>query len=511
MAKRLTMKKIREILRQKWVLGSSHRDVARSLGVSVGAVSSAVARATHAGLTWSDVEALGEVELEHRLFGGEVEPGASRPLPNFQYVHAERRRPGVTLDLLHLEYLQEHPDGYRYTRFCDLYREWLGRRGLTMRQVYIAGEHTFVDYSGKKPCIVDRDTGEVTEVELFVAVLGASNYTYAEATRTQQSPEWIRSHTNAVEYFGGVTRAFTPDQLKSGVTKSCWYEPTIQRTYQDWAEYYGTAIVPARPGKPKDKAKVENGVLIAQRWILACLRNETFYSIAELNVRIAELLERLNTRTMRHYGASRRELFERLDKPAMRPLRRERYEYAEWAEAGVGPNYHVLVGHHHYSVPHSLYRERLDVRTTATTVEVFFKGRRITSHVRSYVRNGYTTKKEHMPKAHQKHLEWTPTRMVSWGQSVGPNTAALITAILADRPHPEQGYKSCLGILRLGKKYGNERLEAACGRAHTSGARSYRHVDSILKRGLDRMPLDSRDDEPQPLHHENIRGPETYR
>jgi transposase len=511
MAKRLTMKKTREILRQKWVLGCSHRDVARSLGVSIGAVSSAVSRATHAGLAWSDVEAIGERELEHRLFGGDVEPGASRSLPNFQYVHAERRRPGVTLELLHLEYLQEHPDGYRYTRFCDLYREWLGRRGLTMRQVYVAGEYTFVDYSGKKPHIVDRKTGEVIEVELFVAVLGASNYTYAEATRTQQSPEWIRSHVNTVEYFGGVSRAFTPDQLKSGVSKACRYEPTIQRTYQDWAEYYGTAIVPARPGKPKDKAKAENGVRIVQRWILACLRNETFYSLVDLNERIAELLERLNTRVMRHYGASRRELFERLDKPALRPLPLERYEYAEWAEAGVGPNYHVHVAHHHYSVPHSLYRERLDVRYTATTIEVFFKGRRVTSHIRSFVRNGYTTKKEHMPKAHQKHLEWTPTRMVKWGESVGPKTAALITAILAERPHPEQGYKSCLGILRLGKKYGDERLEAACGRAFAVGARSYRHVDSILKRGLDRMPLDSRDDEPQPLHHENIRGPQTYR
>jgi transposase len=511
MAKRLTMTKIREILRQKWELGASHRDVARSLGVSVGAVSSAVARAKHVGLTWADVEHLDEGELDRRLYGPVAKPGASRPMPNMQYIHAERRRPGVTLELLHLEYLEKHPDGYRYTRFCDLYREWLGRRGLTMRQVHLAGDKTFVDYSGKKPTIVDRKTGEVIEVELFVAVLGASNYTYAEATRTQQSADWIASHGRAAAYFRGVTKAYVPDQLRSGVSKPCRYEPVIQRTYQEWAEHYGTAIVPARPKKPRDKAKVEAGVRVAQRWILACLRDEVFYSLAELNERIAELLERLNTRVMKAYGASRRELFERLDKPALRPLPPERYVFAQWAEVGVGPNYHVQVEHHHYSVPFSLYRERLDARYTATTVEVFFKGRRVTSHQRSFVRNGYTTKKEHMPKAHQKHLEWTPTRMIRWGESIGPKTGALIGAMLADRPHPEQGYKSCLGILRLGKKYGDDRLEAACARAYAAGARSYRHVDSILKRGLDKVPLDSNDEQPQTLDHENIRGAENYR
>ena len=424
MAKRLTMRKIREILRQKWLLGSSHRDVARSLGVSVGAVSSAMARAGHVGLGWDDVERLTEDELERRLYGAVAKPGTVRPMPNMQHVHAERRKPGVTLELLHLEYLTEHPDGYRYTRFCDLYRDWLGRRGLTMRQVHRAGAKTFVDYSGKKASIVDRETGEVIEVELFVAVLGASNYTYAETTRTQQIPEWISSHVRAVEYFGGVTRAYVPDQLRSAVSKPCRYEPVIQRTYREWAEHYGTAIVPARPGKPRDKAKVETAVQVAQRWILACLRNEVFYSLAALNERIAELLERLNSRVMKQYGASRRELFERLDQPALRALPHERYAYAEWAEVGVGPNYHVHVAQHHYSMPHSLYRERLDARFTATTVEVFFKGRRITSHQRSYVKNGYTTKKEHMPKAHQKHLEWTPTRMIRWGESIGPMTAS---------------------------------------------------------------------------------------
>ena len=319
--RRLTMTKTREILRQKWVLGRSDREVGRSLGISAGVVGATLRRAEEAGLTqWDEVERLDDAGLEERLYGRKL-PSA-RPQPNFEHIHTERSRPGVTLQLLHHEYLEEHPYGYQYTRFCDLYRDWLKRHRLSMRQIHKAGEKMFVDFAGQRPNLVDPSTGEVTEVELFVAVLGASSYTYAEAVASQKSPEWIRTHTNALEFFGGSTEVYVPDQLKSGVTRASRYEPDIQRTYREMAAHYGAVVIPARPYKPKDKAKVEVAVQVAERWILAVIRNETFSSLTELNARISELLEALNNRKMRAYGASRRELYERLDKPALRPLPR---------------------------------------------------------------------------------------------------------------------------------------------------------------------------------------------
>jgi transposase len=320
-AERLSMRQLKEILRQKWVLGRSHRLIAQSLGVSAGSVGGALCRATAAGLDWSQVEALDESALEAKLYG--PPPGTAsviRPMPDPAYIHAERSRPGVTLELLHLEYLEKHPDGYRYTQFCEVYRRWTKRRRLSMRQVHRAGEELFVDYSGKKPAIVDATTGEVIEVELFVGVLGASNYTYAEATRSQQIGDWIGAHVRYFEFIDGVPRDVVPDQLKSGVTKACRYEPKIQRTYEELAKHYGTTVLPARPAHPKDKAKAERGVQVAQRWILARLRHRTFFSLAELNEAIRELVDELNDRKMKTYGASRRELFERLDRPALRPL-----------------------------------------------------------------------------------------------------------------------------------------------------------------------------------------------
>jgi transposase len=505
------MRSIREVLRQKLVLKKSHREVARSLGLSAGAVGSVMVRAAELELDWAAAEALTEAELEQRLYGPRLAAGAQRPLPDPVYIHNERKRTGVTLELLHLEYLEQHPDGYRYTQFCEVYREWLKKHRLSMRQVHRAGEKLFVDYSGKKPHVVDPDTGEVTDVELFVAVLGASNYTFAEATRTQGGPDWLASNGHALSFIGGVPGALVPDQLKSGVTKSCRYEPGVQRTYEEMAGHYGTAVVPARPGCARDKAKVESGVLVAQRWILARLRNQTFFSLRELNDRIGELLEDLNDRKMRLYGASRRELFERLDKPALRPLPSEPFVYAEWKRVKVNIDYHVEVDHHFYSAPHELVHEYLEARFTATTVELFRGGQRVASHTRSYLRGKHTVEAEHMPKAHQKHLEWTPSRITHWAGTIGPQTKELVASILADRPHPEMGYRSCLGILRLAKRYGNERLEAAAARAVTVRARSYRHVESILKNGLDRLALPAPSAAATPaVQHENVRGPDYY-
>ncbi len=427
------------------------------------------------------------------------------------HIHTERKKVGVTLELLHLEYLEQHPDGYRYTQFCEVYRRWLKERGLSMRQIHRAGEKLFIDYSGKKPHIVDPKTGELIEVELFVAVLGASNYTYAEATLTQQAYDFIGSHVRAFAYFEGVTAVLVPDQLKSGVTKACRYEPETQRTYEEMAKHYDATVIPARPGKPKDKAKVEAGVLVAQRWILARLRNQTLFSLDELNDRIGKLLEELNNRTMKKYGASRAELFERLDRPALKPLPSERFVFGKWKKAKVNIDYHIDVDGHYYSVHYTLRGEVVEAYVTATAVEIFYNNDRHTSHRRSSKRGHHTTKPEHMPESHRKHMEWSPSRFISWASKIGPNAEALVTAILEERPHPEQGYRSCLGIMRLAKRYSDERLEAACTRAVAVRARSYRHVESILKNGLDRLPMSTAAESTQePVRHENIRGSEYY-
>jgi transposase len=422
---------------------------------------------------------------------------------------------GVTLELLHHEYLEQNPDGYRYSQFCEYFRRWLAARGLSMRQPHRAGEKAFVDYSGKKPCIVDRRTGELIAVELFVMVLGASNYTYIEATQTQTLPDFTASHVRAFGYFRRAPAVLVPDQLRSAVTIPCRYEPGVNRTYEALAEHYGAVVIPARARKPKDKGKVEVGVLIAQRWILARLRNQTFFSLDALNERIAELLEDLNERKMRVYGESRRALYQRIDMPAMRPLPSEPYRYAEWIKATVNRlDYHVEIDGHYYSVHHTLRGEEVWARVTATTIELYYRNDRKASHRRSDERGRHTTQSEHMPKAHQQHSEWTPPRMIEWaGKTAGPKTAALVEAILKERSHPEQGYRSCLGIIRLAKQYGAERLEAASDRALAARARSYRHVASILKNGLDRMPVENEStssQNPQRESHENIRGPRYY-
>jgi len=506
------MRKVREILRQKWLLGRPHREVAESVGLSPGSIGKTLKRAELAGLDWGQVEGLDEEALEERLFGPRLTGLSQRPAPDPTWIHTERKKPGVTLELLHLEYLEQHPDGYRYTQFCECYRRWLKRRGLSMRQVHRAGDKLFVDYSGKKACIFDRATGVARPVELFVAVLGASNYTYAEATLTQRGPDFIASHIRAFEYFGGTTTGVVPDQLKSGVSRACRYEPGVQRTYEEMADYYGTTVLPARPRKAKDKAKVEVGVQVVQRWILARIRNLTFFSLRELNDKIAELLEDLNQRPMRNYGGkSRRELFDEIDRPALRPLPSTRFVYGDWKKARVNIDYHIEYDAHYYSVPHSHVGDEVEIRASSTTVEVFRRGLRIASHIRSHQPGRHTTVAAHMPKAHREHADWSPSRMINWGSSIGPGTADLVRRILESRRHPEQGYRSCLGILRLSKRYNAERLEAACARAVLVGALSYRHVESILKHGLDRLPSEPGADEPPTVAtHENVRGGEYY-
>lgn len=416
------------------------------------------------------------------------------------------------MQLLHIEYIEDEPDGLRYSAFCECYRKWLAARPVYMRQQHVAGEKSFLDYSGMKPSVTSPTTGERREVELFVAVLGASSYTYAEVTETQTLPDWVASNERSYRFFGGVTQLQVPDQLRSAVRKPCRYEPALNRTYLDLVRHYDTTALPARPRKPKDKAKVEVGVQVAQRWLLARIRNETFYSLEELNRRIWKLLGDLNERPMRHLGKSRRELFELLDKPALRPLPAEPFDYAEWAKARSNLDYHFEFEKHYYSVPYTLGRARLELRVTSQAIEVFHVGKRVAVHPRSFIKHGFTTCAEHMPESHRQQRDWEPDKILDWASRVGPFTCGLAERIFASRRHPEQGYRSCRGLQRLEKRVGPERLEAACKRAYVAGADSYRTVRRIIDNGLDRIVPDAEQEasEGEHIHHENIRGPEFY-
>ncbi|MDO9352273.1 MAG: IS21 family transposase [Solirubrobacteraceae bacterium] len=502
------MSKVREVLRVHWSLGRSVRETARATSTSHGVVSKIANRAKCAGLDWGAVDALGDEALEQRLYGGpKFSRSPERPLPDPAWMHVELRRPGVTLELLHLEYLRENPKGFRYTAFCEVYRRWLKGRGVTMRQRHVAGEKMFVDYSGKRPSVADPTTGEIRAVELFVAVLGASNLTYAEVTWTQRIPDFLGAHVRAFEFFGGVSKITVPDQLRSAVRVPCKYEPTIARSYEDLGRHYGTAIVPARPGKPRDKAKVEVAVQVAQRWVIARLRNEIFFSLPELNVRIRELLEELNERPMKKLGGlSRRVLFERIEKSALSPLPADPFVVSEWCRAKVNVDYHVSVGKHLYSAPFVYVHEDVEVRLTHSTVELFHRGKRIASHVRS-AKYGFTTDVLHMPESHRQHFAGGDA-LLAWSSTVGPMTAALVQRLFDANPVREQGWRSAKGLQRLAKKYGDLRLEAACEQAVRFGARSYKPVERILALGRE-----SAEREPQPgtpIAHENVRGPDYF-
>jgi transposase len=481
--------------------------------VSRSTVADYLRRAAEVGLSWPVPDEVSDGDVEARLFPPEP-PITERPLalPDFAYVDAElRRHRGVnlTLDLLWREYLERHTDGYQYSQFCKLYARWRSKQDYCMRQVHRGGEKLFVDYCDGLP-IVDAATGELKKTQLFVAVWGASNYTYVEAALSQDLPSWVGAHTRAFTYFGCLPKAVVPDCLKSGVSRACRYEPEINPTYADMAAHYGVAVVPARPKKPRDKAKVEAGVLVAQRWILAVLRNHVFFSLAELNAAIRELLERLNMRALRKLKQSRRELFEAFDRPAALPLPACPYEYAEWRKARLNVDYHVEVERHYYSAPYQLVGQTLDVRLTASIVEAFLKGRRVAVHQRSNKPFAHTTNPAHMPPEHAKHLEWSPQRLIAWAAKTGPSTAKLFEAIMLNRDHPEQAYRSCLGILRLGQGYDQARMEAASARALKFKLFSFRAMRSILAAGLDQNAEPEQIAQPALPLHDNVRGGQYY-
>jgi len=512
--KRLPMRKIKEVFRLKYGCGLSDREIAQSCRIARSTVGTYLKRAEAAGLSWPQAAEISEAELEARLFlWGHSPAGERRPIPDCQYIYDELRdhkKVNLTLTQLWLEYKEQHPDGYEYTQFCQYYHDWRGKLDYCMRQEHRAGEKVFVDYCDGLS-IIDPRTGELVSTELFVTVWGASNYTYAEASLSQTLPCWIGSHVRAFEYFGCVPRALVPDNLKSGVNKACFYDPELNPTYAEMAAHYGCAVLPARPARPRDKAKVEAGVLVAQRWILAVLRHRSFYSLSELNTAIRELLERLNTRLLRRMKRSRRELFESTDRLHALPLPERPYEYAEWRKATVNIDYHIEVEEHYYSVPFTLLREKLDIRLTASVIEAFGKGERVAAHVRSYIKHKHTTLKEHMPPEHRKYAEWTPSRIIQWAEKTGTATAQVVEKILASRTYPEQGYRTCLGIMRLSQHYEPDRVEAAARRALKFGTCNYRSMRAILASGLDRRADPDSPSGPRPLPaHENIRGGNYY-
>ena len=509
--KRLSMRKVKEVLRLRFELGLDYRQIAGSCRVSHVTVGKYLSRFAAAGLSWPLPADIDDGELMRRLHGTtKVETAPLRPLPDPAELHRELRRKGVTLQGLWQEYREDHPEGYGYTQFCEHYHRFEQRLRPSLRQQYLAGERLFVDFAGVTIPVYDQDTGLIKQAQLFVATLGASNYTYAEATASQQLDDWIGAHVRAFEYFGGVTQLIIPDNLKSGVSRACLYDPDVNPTYQDMAAHYGTAVLPTRSGHARDKAKVESAVLIAERWIIAVLRHRKFFSLAELNAAIRELLVKFNNRRFNKLPGTRAEWFRDLDAPALRPLPPAPYELARWHKAGVNIDYHVAVDGHYYSVPYPLIKQTVEVRLTATTVELLHRGRRVAAHARSFVKGSFTTIPEHRPKAHQRHLEWTPGRIVAWAASVGTHCAAVVQWIIESKPHPEQGYRSCLGLLRLAKTHGDERVEAACRRALNFQTCTYRSVKSILAANLDRQPLASEEAPAATRAHVNVRGRAYY-
>ncbi len=509
------MRKISEVLRLQ-AAGLSVRDIAASTGIHRSTVHEYLTRAGSAGLSWPLPPELDEATVEARLFPPITpEVAAGRPVPEWREVQRELKRGHhVTLQLLWLEWRESHPDGWAYSQFCCHYHEWLERQDVVMRLEYAAGERAFVDFAGDKMSIVDADTGELTEMEIFVGVLGCSGLLYVEATRSQDLKSWLLAHTRMYEAYAGVPRITTPDNLKSGVTKACWFEPELNRSYLHLARHFNTVILPARPYHPRDKAAAEAGVLVVERHVLAPLRHRRFFSSSELNQALKGKTAEVNAHQFRGQPSSRRDLFEELERGALQPLPATRYELTEIKTVTTNIDYHVDHDRQHfYSVPHRLVKQKLELWATATTIEVYHGHRRVASHVREYGRRRYITDPAHMPASHRAHAEWTPSRLIRWARTVGPATAQMTERILESRPHPEHGYRACLGLMSLAKRHGAERVEAACARAVALRTIAYSSVKSILQQNLDRLPMPEVEESVVllPVTHANLRGADYYR
>jgi len=507
------MRKTKEVLRLKFELGLGLRQIARSCSLGFATVHDYLQRAHAAGIGWPLPEGWDEEKLEAELFAASRTRTADpeKAAPDFAALHAQKQQHRhLTLQLLWEEYRQANPEGYGYSRFCELYQRWRGRLDVVLRQEHRAGEKMFVDWAGTTIPIHDPQGGPPQAGHLFVAVLGASSYTYAEATSDEQLANWIAAHVRALEFFNGVPALIVPDNTKTGVIKACRYDPDLNPTYQEMALHYGAGVVPARPYKPRDKAKVESGVQVVERWIVAALRNHKFFALTEVNTEIQHLLKRLNDRPFRKRQGSRASLFAALDQPALKPLPIERFDMSQWSRAKVNIDYHIAFDANFYSVPYNLVHQVVEVRSTPTTVEILHKGQRVASHLRARGHGQTVTVSEHRPKSHQAHLEWTPSRLVNWAASVGPHTARLFERILEDKPHPEMGYRACLGLMRLSREYSPPRMEAAAQRALLTGACRYQSVKSILKNSLDTLPVVNEASSAPPSPHAYLRGSEYF-
>ena len=505
---RLPMRKISEVFRQRFELKHSYREVATSLGISISTISDYVSRARAAGLSWPLPAGMSEEALHKQLFLP-VAQTEERPHPEWEKVHRELRRKGMTLQLLWREYRDQVALGLGYSQFCYHYRRYAKTLAPVMRQLHKAGEKAFVDYAGMTVPWVDVSTGEIHEAQIFVGCLGASQLIFIEATKTQQLPEWIDSHIHMFEYFGGVPEILVPDNLKSGVTKAHRYDPDINFNYQHFSEYYSVAIVPARAAEPKDKAKVENAVGIVERQILAVLRHHTFTSVAGINEVLKPRLETLNNQNFQKMKTSRKALFEKIDRPALRALPPDRYHYADWKKAKINTDYHFSFDNHYYSVPYKYLQQSVDIRATNTTVECFYQHTLIAAHTRSYKPYSFTTLSEHMPTAHQEHAKYSPTYILHMAKIVGEHTLNFCKYMMASRPFPQQAYRACYGLLRLGKRFGNDRLEKACAKALLVGSSRYQHVEAILKNQLEEVPFKETKNT-EISAHDNIRGAHYY-
>jgi len=509
------MRKLKEVLRLRFELKLSHQQIGRSCAIAASSVHKYLKRAEAAGVTWPLPEDWDEARVEAVVFPRREpavrEKNPARTPPDFGAVHEQLQSSKyVTLQLLWEEYRQVQPDGYRYSRFCELYKRWRSKLDVVLRQEHKAGEKMFVDWAGATIPVYDPHTGGVWQASLFVAALGASSYTWAEATRDQQMEAWLRCHVHAFEYFQGIPELAVPDNCGTGVTKAHRYDPDLNPTYYNFAQHCGFAILPARPRKPRDKAKVESAVQVAQRWIVAALRHRKFFSLEDLNLAIGELLAKLNHRPFRKKDGTRASVWEAVDKPALKTLPMEPFDMSEWCRARVNIDYHVAFDANFYSVPYNLVHEVVEIRSTPTTVEILHKGTRVASHLRSRARNKAVTLDDHRPKSHREHLQWTPSRMVHWAETIGPNTARLLERIMTNQPHPESGYRGCLGVIRLAGKYSPQRVEAACERALLTGACRYKSIESILKTSLDQVPLENVPPSASTPPHDNIRGAEYF-
>ena len=509
------MQNIREMLRLKELQSGALNYTQIGIAVKAfrGTVRDYLTVASALGIDHAKACTMNEAELraafEKKRSGRKVKDTAEI---DFSYIARELKRKGVTIHLLWEEHLKQHSNSYQYSQFAALFRQWQGLQKISLRRDYRAGEWMFTDYSGKTLEWIDRTTGEVLKAQLFVAVLGASNLTFVEATQSQTITDWIGSHMRALTYFGGVPAKVCPDNLTSGVTKACFYEPEINRTYAEWAAHYETAVIPARVKKPKDKAKVEGGVLIAQRWILAVLRNKTFFSLEEINAAIRSLLEVFNNKKMQHYKCSRRELFAEIECAALHPLPLCAFEISSWKKAKINIDYHLEYKHHYYSVPYRFIGKYVEIRIREKALDIFFEGALIATHLRSNRKGFHTTIKEHMPPAHTfiSKEHWTPERLLSWASTIGPHTKIQLERLMHSRQHPEQGFRACLGILRLEKAYSALRLEAACRVANQFGTTSYRYLHDMLKKNLEKQKITAEQQDSLPLMHSNIRGPQSF-